>query len=119
MGQSVLCGSESDCTGLPYIPQHQIDIVDGVFSIDGRWTVQELSVEVGLSYQTVSHILKKCFIKWKISSLWVPHRLTDVQKWHRYAMDLSTSTDAAMKVTHFCRVLLPLMRRGHEPNSLN
>ncbi|GBN67204.1 hypothetical protein AVEN_223017-1 [Araneus ventricosus] len=32
-------------TGRPSIPQHQIDIVSGLLSIDRRWTVRELSVK--------------------------------------------------------------------------
>ncbi|GBM14925.1 hypothetical protein AVEN_213269-1 [Araneus ventricosus] len=43
----------------PSIPQYQIDIVRCFLSIDRRWTVWELSVEVGISHQTVWHILKK------------------------------------------------------------
>lgn len=30
--------------------------------------------------------MKKCLNMRKISSLWVSHRLTVVQKWHRYAL---------------------------------
>ncbi|GBN87763.1 hypothetical protein AVEN_197653-1 [Araneus ventricosus] len=41
------------------IPQHQIDIASGILSIDHLWPVQELSVEVGLSHQTVWHVLRK------------------------------------------------------------
>ncbi|GBL83175.1 hypothetical protein AVEN_165380-1 [Araneus ventricosus] len=44
------------------IPQHQIDIVSGLLSIDRLWTVRELSVEIGLSHQTVQYKLKK----WRI-----------------------------------------------------
>ncbi|GFY16600.1 hypothetical protein TNCV_2787271 [Trichonephila clavipes] len=47
-------------TGQPSIPQSQIDILNGLFSIDRRWTVRELSLEVGLSHKTVWHIMKKC-----------------------------------------------------------
>ncbi|GBL94550.1 hypothetical protein AVEN_235635-1 [Araneus ventricosus] len=46
-------------TRRPSIPQHQIDIVSGLLSIDRLWTVWELSVEVCLSHQMVWHILKK------------------------------------------------------------
>ncbi|XP_035213128.1 uncharacterized protein LOC118187059 [Stegodyphus dumicola] len=33
----------------------QIDILSGLLTIDRRWTVRELSLEVGLSHQTVWH----------------------------------------------------------------
>ncbi|GBN94077.1 hypothetical protein AVEN_190196-1 [Araneus ventricosus] len=46
-------------TGRPSIPQHQIDILTGLLSIDRLWTLRELSVEVGLSHQMVWYILKK------------------------------------------------------------
>ncbi|GBM36501.1 hypothetical protein AVEN_217940-1 [Araneus ventricosus] len=46
-------------TGRPSILQHQIEIVSGLLSIDRRWTVRKLSVEVCLSHQTVWHTLKK------------------------------------------------------------
>ncbi|GBL63826.1 hypothetical protein AVEN_51876-1 [Araneus ventricosus] len=46
-------------TGRPSIPQHQIDILSGLLSIDRLWTLRELSVEVGISRQTVWYILKK------------------------------------------------------------
>ncbi|GBM09278.1 hypothetical protein AVEN_59248-1 [Araneus ventricosus] len=46
-------------TGRLSIPQHQIDIVSGLLSIDGRWMVRELSLEVRLSHETVWHIPKK------------------------------------------------------------
>ncbi|GBN16211.1 hypothetical protein AVEN_238512-1 [Araneus ventricosus] len=50
------------CTGRQSIPQHQIEILSGLLSIDGLWIARELSAEVGLSHQTVWHIMKK----WRI-----------------------------------------------------
>ncbi|GBN92635.1 hypothetical protein AVEN_142453-1 [Araneus ventricosus] len=48
--------------GRPSIPQHHIDIVNGLLSLDCLWTLRELSVDVSLSHQTVWHILRK----WRI-----------------------------------------------------
>ncbi|XP_035218137.1 uncharacterized protein LOC118191444 [Stegodyphus dumicola] len=73
-------------TRRPSIPQEQIDILSGLLTIDRRWTVRELSLEVGLSHQTVWRIMKKSLNMRKIASRWVPHRLTEVQKWYRYAL---------------------------------
>ncbi|GBL83622.1 hypothetical protein AVEN_196445-1 [Araneus ventricosus] len=55
-------------------------------SIDCRWNVRELFVQVGLGHQTLWYILKKCLNTKKISSPWVPHRITGVQKWHLFAL---------------------------------
>ncbi|GBM26130.1 hypothetical protein AVEN_87282-1 [Araneus ventricosus] len=49
-------------TSRPFIPQHQIDILRCLFSIDRLWSLRELSVEAYLIHQTVWHILKK----WRI-----------------------------------------------------
>ncbi|GBM67848.1 hypothetical protein AVEN_216863-1 [Araneus ventricosus] len=46
-------------TGRKSIPQHKIDIVSDLLSIDRLWTARESSVEVGFSHQTMWHILKK------------------------------------------------------------
>ncbi|GBM64233.1 hypothetical protein AVEN_213652-1 [Araneus ventricosus] len=46
-------------TGRKSIPQHQIDIVSDLLSIDHLWTVRESSVEVGFSHQTMWYLLKK------------------------------------------------------------
>ncbi|GBL73183.1 hypothetical protein AVEN_159254-1 [Araneus ventricosus] len=48
------------CTGRPSDPQHKIDILSVLLSIDRRWTVQEKSVEGCLSHEAVWHMLKKC-----------------------------------------------------------
>ncbi|GFT14232.1 uncharacterized protein NPIL_195831 [Nephila pilipes] len=80
------------------ISQHQIDNVSGLFSKDCLWTTWELSAIVSLSHQMVWHILKKCFNMKKLSSQWVPHRLTYFQKSHLVARWLvSTSSYIAMK----------------------
>ncbi|GBN26454.1 hypothetical protein AVEN_60371-1 [Araneus ventricosus] len=52
-------------TSRPSIPQHQIYTLNGLLSIYRLWTVLELSLEVGLSHQTVWHILKK----WRVTVL--------------------------------------------------
>lgn len=68
----------------PSIPQDHIDIVSGLLLIDHLRIVQELSVEVGLSHQTMWHIINKC-LNIKILPLWIPRRHTYIQKWHRHA----------------------------------
>ncbi|XP_035213421.1 protein GVQW3-like [Stegodyphus dumicola] len=64
-------------TGRPSIPQEQIDILSSLLTIDRRWTFRELSLEVGLSHQTVWRIMKNNSLNMrKIASRWVPNRQT-------------------------------------------
>ncbi|GFV98406.1 hypothetical protein TNCV_623651 [Trichonephila clavipes] len=49
-------------------------------------------------------------------SLLIPHLLTEVQKGDRYVL---TDINLEIPETHFCRMLSPLLRRGHEPMSVN
>ncbi|GBL90081.1 hypothetical protein AVEN_135444-1 [Araneus ventricosus] len=51
---------------------------------DRRHTIRELSRETGLAHTTVFHILKEHLGMRKIASRWVPHDLTEMQKWLRY-----------------------------------
>ncbi|GFQ92101.1 hypothetical protein TNCT_177311 [Trichonephila clavata] len=66
----------------PSIPQDQIDTLGGLISIERRWTIRELSFEIGLSHQTVCHIIKKCLNMREIAALRVPQQLIEIQKWH-------------------------------------
>ncbi|GFT76431.1 hypothetical protein NPIL_42821 [Nephila pilipes] len=68
------------CTGRLSIPQHQIENVNGLLSENLQIAILELYAEVGLWYQAVWHILKKCLAMRKISSQWVSYRLNDIQK---------------------------------------
>ncbi|XP_035214373.1 uncharacterized protein LOC118188118 [Stegodyphus dumicola] len=104
-------------TGQSSIPQEQIGILSGLLNIDCRWTVRELSLEVGLSHQTVWHIMKKSLNMRKIPSRWVPNRLTEIQK-----APVCTGWHPLGKITairrRFCSVLSPLREwaRAYEPN---
>ncbi|KAJ4437343.1 hypothetical protein ANN_17482 [Periplaneta americana] len=73
-------------TGSQFIYDEQVELVRGLLAVDHRWTVRELFIEVGLSHQTEWHILKKNLHMRKIAARWVPHNLTETQKWHRYAI---------------------------------
>ncbi|GFX84645.1 uncharacterized protein TNCV_724531 [Trichonephila clavipes] len=74
------------CTDQPSIPQDQIDILSNLLSKDRQWVLRELSLEVGLSHQKVWYIIKKCQNVEEIAVRWVPHQLTEVQKWRGYAL---------------------------------
>jgi hypothetical protein len=73
-------------TGRLFISDEQVELVRGLLVIDHRWTVPELSIKVGLSHQTGLHILKNKLHMRKIAARWVPHNLTEAQKWHRHAV---------------------------------
>ena len=51
---------------------------------DRRHTIRELARETGLAHTTVLHILKECLGMRKTASRWVPHDLTEMQKWLQY-----------------------------------
>src|ERR1043166_7500036 len=70
--------------GRPCVGQDSVNEVSALLDIDRRWTIRELSNSVGLSHTTVLHILKKRLGMRKIASRWVPHALTEIQKWQRF-----------------------------------
>ena len=50
---------------------------------DRRHTIRDLARETGLAHTTVLHILKERLGMRKTASGWVPHDLTEMQKWLR------------------------------------
>jgi hypothetical protein len=73
-------------TGRPSVSDNNVELVRGLLAVDRRRIVRELSIEVGLGHQTVWHILENKLHMRKIAARWVPHNLTEAQKWHRYAV---------------------------------
>ena len=55
------------------------EIIEG----DARFTVRDIARKVGISLSTVHLISKKHLKVRKISARWVPHLLTDEQKWQQ------------------------------------
>ena len=51
---------------------------------DRRWSLQELQAHTGIDQATVHKILREDLHMHKITAKWVPHALTDQQKWCRY-----------------------------------
>ena len=51
---------------------------------DMRWSLQELQADTGIDQATVHKILRKDLHMRKIAAKWVPHALTEKQKWCRY-----------------------------------
>ena len=50
------------------------------------WTLLELQAETGLEKRTIHIILREDLHLRKIVSKWVPHALTEVEKWTLYAI---------------------------------
>jgi len=70
--------------GRPCATEAQVSSVATLLQTDRWWTIRELACETRLSRTTVLHILKKCLHMRKITSRWVPHSLTEIQKWQQY-----------------------------------
>ena len=76
--------TEKPRPGRPSATDAQVSSVATLLETDRRWTFQELACETGLSHTTDLHILKERLHMRKIASCWVPHSLTEIQKWQRY-----------------------------------
>jgi len=70
--------------GRPSATEAQVSSMAKLLETDRWWTIRELACETGLSHTTVLHILKERLHMRKIASRWIPHSLTEIQKWQRY-----------------------------------
>jgi len=70
--------------GQPSTTEAQVSSVATLLETDRWWTIRELACETGLCHMTVPHILKEHLHMRKITSRWVPHSLSEIQKWQRY-----------------------------------
>ncbi|PNF20489.1 hypothetical protein B7P43_G06286 [Cryptotermes secundus] len=69
--------------GRPSVSE-EVYALSALLESDRRHTIRELARETGLAHTTVLHILKERLGTRKIASRWVPHDLTEMQKWLRY-----------------------------------
>ncbi|PNF42072.1 hypothetical protein B7P43_G10984, partial [Cryptotermes secundus] len=70
--------------GRPSVSEKEVHALSALLESDRRHTILELARETGLAHTTVLHILKERLGMRKIASRWVPHDLTEMQKWLRY-----------------------------------
>ena len=70
--------------GRPAVSVDDVHNVNALVLADRNVTIRELANDVGLAHSTVLYILKKRLKMRKIASKWVPHELTEYQKWLRY-----------------------------------
>ena len=64
--------------------QHHVEALRTLLEHDRRWTCSELANELNISSTSVYHMLTHDLGMRKIAARWVPHVLTEVQKWHRW-----------------------------------
>ena len=75
------------CTKIrPHVDNHTIELLASLLDVERRWTARELAAEVGVYHKTVLHILHDILGYRKIAAHWVPHTLSEVQQWQRYAI---------------------------------
>ena len=64
----------------------RIDVPRGVIAQcledDRRWSLQELQAHTGIDQATMHKILREDLHMRKIAAKWVPHALTEQQKWY-------------------------------------
>ena len=53
---------------------------------DRRWTALELAAEVCICHKTVLHIAHDIQVYRKLAAPWIPHKISEMQQWHRYAV---------------------------------
>ena len=73
-------------TGQPQVENKTVQLL--AFLSDGgrQWTARELTAEVGVCHKTVIHIVHDILGYRKLSTLWIPNEISEVQQWHRYAV---------------------------------
>ncbi|GFR30061.1 regucalcin [Trichonephila clavata] len=61
-------------------------VIEQLMDEDRRWTLLELKRASGIEKRTVQRLLCNELHLRKIAARWVPHALTEVQRWFRYAI---------------------------------
>ncbi|PNF14671.1 hypothetical protein B7P43_G11402 [Cryptotermes secundus] len=77
---------DSRRSGRPHVDNHTIQLLASLLDVDHQWAAWELAAEVGLCHKTVLHILHDILGYRKIPAHWVPHAMSEVQQWQRYAI---------------------------------
>ena len=89
-------------TGWIQVENHTVQLLASLLDADRRWTVRELAAEVGVCHKTVLHILGYS----KVATRWIPHEISEVQKWHRYAVAQDSRPTKGKVTTFLCQSLL-------------
>ena len=63
-----------------------VKILASLLDADLRRTARELAAEVGVCHKTVLHILHDILGYHILAARYIPHEISEVQQWHRYAV---------------------------------
>ena len=84
---------DSRRSGRPHVDNHTVELLASLLDVECRWTARELAAEVGVCHKTVLHILHDILGYRKIAAHWVPHTLSEVQKWQKWQKWYSIAQD--------------------------
>jgi len=90
------------------VSEEEVYALTMLLDSDRRHMVRELARETGLVHTTVLHILKERLGMRTIASRWVPHDLTEMQKWLRY----NAARNHLERYEHEGEAFLRWMRHG-------
>jgi hypothetical protein len=89
---------DSRLSGRPHVDNHTIQLLASLLHVVHRWAAWELAAEVGVCHKTVLHILHDILGYRKIAARWVPHTMSEVQQWQRYATHILCDCEAVAEI---------------------
>ena len=78
-----------------------VQLIASLLVADRRWIALELVAEVGVFHKTVLHILHDIQGYHILAARWIPHEISEVQQWHRYAVTRDLMDQYQRKVMIF------------------
>ena len=73
-------------TGQHHVEKNTVHLLASLLGADPLWTARELAAEDGVCHKTVLHILHGILGYRKSAARWIPHEISKVQQWHRFAV---------------------------------
>ena len=91
--------------------------VASLLDADRRWNARELAAEDGICHKTVLHILHEILGYSTLAARWIPHEISEVQQWRRYAV-AQALLDRYLKDDFLGRIVAmdETWARSYEPN---
>ena len=77
---------ENLCTGRSSVENSTVQLLASLLDADRRWTARKLVAEDGVCHKTLLHILHDIPNYRKLATCWIPHEISEVKQWHRYAV---------------------------------
>ena len=72
-------------TGRPHMGNGKIQLLTSLLDADRQKTAHELAAEVWVCHKRL-HILQDILGYRKLAARWIPHEISELQQWHRYAV---------------------------------